>query len=445
MYSMEMNNLINCRNMEQVYFDLLSGPLLEDDDKDLLDSDLPFELPDPSVVFESEVACWVQQSPIWGKNVPDIKNSVEEEVEGDINWVSEIPGWIKEVPKIESSEEDEVDVVSVDDDTKSLQSTEPSTPTKTDTQPLPDKSPKNAAEGAPVVSSSLLDRMKAASAKKRSPILIQPPERSRPSKNDAATNTAPCPAATPDHDYCTAAKGGSRAENHSGKRDHAVVRPVSRSPSVTRSYRPQKRSVARRPSRSPRRRRRSRSSSPSSGSSSYGSSDDSVRRRSRSSRRSRDCHSSWRPQHCQKEPRRFMPSPPRRRIPDQKEERRVIYVGNIPEGTTRLALRERFARFGHIEEVSVHFRDHGDNYGFVTFLRGSDAYEAVEHGNDDPKLPRFDLCFGGRRQFCRTNWADLDSQYERYYYIQREPHVNNLDFDSLLQAAKSKIQGSQQY
>lgn len=430
--------------MEQVYFDLLSGPLLEDDDKDLLEANLPFEVPDLSVEFESDVSRWMQQSPIWGKNVPDI-DSLEKEVEGDINWVSDVPGWIKEVPKIESSEEDEVDVVSVDDDTKSFQSTEPSTPTKPNTQTLPDKSPKNATEGAPVVSSSLLDRMKAAAAKKRSPILIQPPERGRPSKNDAATNTTPCPAATPDHDYCTAAKGGSRHENSSGKNNQAVVQPLSRSPSVTRSYRPQKHRVSRRLSRSPRRRRRSRSSSLSSRNSSCESSDDSVRRGSRSSQQSRDCRTSWPSQQRQKEPRRFMPSPPRRRIPDHKEERRVIYVGNIPEGTTRLALRERFARFGHIEEVSVHFRDHGDNYGFVTFLRGSDAYEAVEHGNDDPKLPRFELCFGGRRQFCRTNWADLDSQYERYYYIQREPSGNNLDFDSLLQAAKSKVQVSQRY
>lgn len=135
----------------------------------------------------------------------------------------------------------------------------------------------------------------------------------------------------------------------------------------------------------------------------------------------------------------MLPSPPRRRVPDgQKEERRVIYVGNIPEGTTRTDLRQRFAQFGNIEEVSVHFRDRGDNYGFVTFMQSRDAYEAVEHGNDDPKLPRFDLCFGGRRQFCRTNWADLDSQYERYYYIQRQPRVDNIDFDSLLQAAKTQ-------
>jgi hypothetical protein len=36
-----------------------------------------------------------------------------------------------------------------------------------------------------------------------------------------------------------------------------------------------------------------------------------------------------------------------------------------------------------------------------------DAYEAVEHGNDDPNQPRYDLCFGGRRAFCKTRYSDL--------------------------------------
>lgn len=48
-----------------------------------------------------------------------------------------------------------------------------------------------------------------------------------------------------------------------------------------------------------------------------------------------------------------------------------------------------------------------DNYGFVTFAYKIDAYRAVEHGNDDPKLPRYDLCFGGRRAFCKQRYADL--------------------------------------
>ena len=48
-----------------------------------------------------------------------------------------------------------------------------------------------------------------------------------------------------------------------------------------------------------------------------------------------------------------------------------------------------------------------DNYGFVTFAYKTDAYRAVEHGNDDPSLPRYDLCFGGRRAFCKVKYADL--------------------------------------
>ncbi|XP_022248591.1 peroxisome proliferator-activated receptor gamma coactivator-related protein 1-like isoform X2 [Limulus polyphemus] len=119
------------------------------------------------------------------------------------------------------------------------------------------------------------------------------------------------------------------------------------------------------------------------------------------------------------------------------EERRVIYVGNIPEGTTRTDLRNRFCKFGPIEEVSVHLRDHGDNYGFVTFHNRSDAFEALEHGNDDASYPKVDLCFGGRRQFCKNSYADLDSQAQ--HSAQKPFRNRNLDFDSLLQAAKANV------
>lgn len=51
-----------------------------------------------------------------------------------------------------------------------------------------------------------------------------------------------------------------------------------------------------------------------------------------------------------------------------------------------------------------------DNYGFVTFERKSDANAAIERGNDDPALPRVELCFGGRRTFCKENYADLGAK-----------------------------------
>ena len=41
------------------------------------------------------------------------------------------------------------------------------------------------------------------------------------------------------------------------------------------------------------------------------------------------------------------------------EERRVVYVGKISEGTTRADLRQRFEVFGPILEISLHFRDRG--------------------------------------------------------------------------------------
>lgn len=52
--------------------------------------------------------------------------------------------------------------------------------------------------------------------------------------------------------------------------------------------------------------------------------------------------------------RNSLPHDKRREI----EERRIVYVGKIPEGATKTDLRRWFGRFGAIKEVSVHFRDH---------------------------------------------------------------------------------------
>lgn len=119
----------------------------------------------------------------------------------------------------------------------------------------------------------------------------------------------------------------------------------------------------------------------------------------------------------------------------QIEERRVVYVGKLPEGLKVNDLRECFMRFGPIQDISIHFRESGDNYGFVTFFNRSDAYEVVERGKLDPKLRRFDLCFGGRRQFCRTRYSDLDS-------VDEGPRrsLGETDFDTLLQKAKAGSQ-----
>lgn len=68
---------------------------------------------------------------------------------------------------------------------------------------------------------------------------------------------------------------------------------------------------------------------------------------------------------------------------------------------------------GNIFSLSKNFQTNSkgfhyrDNYGFITFLNKKDAFSAIEHGNDDTSNPKVDLCFGGRRAFCKEKYADL--------------------------------------
>lgn len=122
------------------------------------------------------------------------------------------------------------------------------------------------------------------------------------------------------------------------------------------------------------------------------------------------------------------------------EERRIVYVGRIRGTMTRKELRERFSLYGEIEECTLHFRERGDNYGFVTYYDTKDAFTAIENGGKLRKpdeLP-FDLCFGGRRQFCRTTYADLDSNRE-YEPLPVKGKFDALDFDTLLKQAQKGL------
>ncbi|XP_073691196.1 uncharacterized protein pprc1 [Garra rufa] len=122
------------------------------------------------------------------------------------------------------------------------------------------------------------------------------------------------------------------------------------------------------------------------------------------------------------------------------EERRVVYVGRIRGSMTRKELKERFSFFGEIEECTVHFRENGDNYGFVTYYSKKDAFDAIENGSklrEQNELP-FDLCFGGRRQFCKTGYADLDSNRE-YEPQPTKGKFDALDFDTLLKQAQRNL------
>ncbi|KAM9804395.1 uncharacterized protein pprc1 [Neosynchiropus ocellatus] len=122
------------------------------------------------------------------------------------------------------------------------------------------------------------------------------------------------------------------------------------------------------------------------------------------------------------------------------EERRVVYIGGIRGTMTQRELRDRFSYFGEVEECTLHFRDQGDNYGFVTYYKTNDAFDAIENGNKLRKadeLP-FDLCFGGRRQFCKSTYADLDSCREYDPSPAKAKH-NALDFDTLLKQAQQNL------
>ncbi|CAH1964974.1 unnamed protein product [Acanthoscelides obtectus] len=133
------------------------------------------------------------------------------------------------------------------------------------------------------------------------------------------------------------------------------------------------------------------------------------------------------PKHSRKEKERLK----------EVEERRVIYVGRLLPTSTRDELRKRFQKFGPITNVSLHKREHGDNYGFVTFANKLDAYEAIEHGNDDPYLPKYDLSFGGRRIFCKTSYSDLDNVHDDAPYFPSRTVEDS--FDTLLREVQEKL------
>lgn len=66
------------------------------------------------------------------------------------------------------------------------------------------------------------------------------------------------------------------------------------------------------------------------------------------------------------------------------------------------------------------FGPHSDHYGFVTFYNMEDAFAAIDNGGKlrrPDELP-FDICFGGRRQFCNSNYADLGKSFKPRMLLQ---------------------------
>ncbi|XP_026556969.1 peroxisome proliferator-activated receptor gamma coactivator-related protein 1 [Pseudonaja textilis] len=123
------------------------------------------------------------------------------------------------------------------------------------------------------------------------------------------------------------------------------------------------------------------------------------------------------------------------------EERRVVFIGKIHNRMTRSELRHRFSVFGDIEDCTLHFREHRDNFGFVTYRYAEDAFAAIEGGHAlvRPDEQPFDLGFGGRRQFCKRSYVDLDSTQDDFQPAHLKNKYDALDFDTLLKQAQRSL------
>ncbi|KAK3697040.1 hypothetical protein QZH41_012500 [Actinostola sp. cb2023] len=127
------------------------------------------------------------------------------------------------------------------------------------------------------------------------------------------------------------------------------------------------------------------------------------------------------------------------------EKRKIVYIGNIDKTMTKSDVWTIFRKFGPIEKTTVHYRDDGDSYSFVTFVDPSSALEAIEEGKSDPKLKHLDICFGGRRRYCGGSYVDFDSttscleEQQEKEGRRKSSHSNEaMDFDALLQMCLKK-------
>ncbi|XP_013116660.1 uncharacterized protein LOC106094035 [Stomoxys calcitrans] len=126
------------------------------------------------------------------------------------------------------------------------------------------------------------------------------------------------------------------------------------------------------------------------------------------------------------------------------EERRIVYVGRLEQETSKDVLRRKFIQYGTIKQISIHYKDTGMKYGFVTFERSNDAFNAIDNSTRDPQISMYDVSFGGRRAFCRASYADLDNAgintYQSFVFPQQQQQPKEEDsFEALLMKMKAKL------
>ncbi|CAD7083730.1 unnamed protein product [Hermetia illucens] len=192
-----------------------------------------------------------------------------------------------------------------------------------------------------------------------------------------------------------------------------------------------------------RERRTRRYSSSHNTSSSSSSSDTSSRSRSRS----RSSRSRSRSRSHYSSGNRQRRSSFRRNTSPAVEERRIVYVGRIERETSKEDLKRKFISYGPIRQITVHYKDTGMKYGFVTYEKAQDAYQVIDRSMNDPKINMYDISFGGRRAFCRATYSDLDgaatnSFQDHLPYSKpalRTPSFQEDSFESLLAKVKEKL------
>ncbi|XP_053680741.1 uncharacterized protein LOC128731630 [Anopheles nili] len=119
-------------------------------------------------------------------------------------------------------------------------------------------------------------------------------------------------------------------------------------------------------------------------------------------------------------------------------ERKIVYVGRLEHTTRKEDLEEKFQPYGKIVKITLHLKANGSRYGFVTFEKPQAAYDAIDARGTDPNLRSYDISFGGRRAFCRTQYADLDGELTTDHDHQM-PYVS-MDMDgSLLLPARAPM------
>ncbi|XP_044754515.1 uncharacterized protein LOC123313621 isoform X2 [Coccinella septempunctata] len=128
----------------------------------------------------------------------------------------------------------------------------------------------------------------------------------------------------------------------------------------------------------------------------------------------------------------------------------IVFLGDITEEHDEETLTRLFIRYGHIKRVKIYHRrekrrrtsngPQSENFAFVTFSDSMAAFDALQlYKRDYPDGPHFQMCFGGRREFCNEHYSDLDNmpswfEYEDKPFASRPQQT----FDSMLKEYKQQ-------